>query len=73
MPEVFSFNSKQIADVLQRNIREYKTEVGVEEVGEVIEAGDGIARVFGLEDAEYGELVRFKHNVFGMVLNLNRA
>ena len=42
----------------------------MDEVGTVLEVGDGIARVFGLSNAQYGELVAFDNNLEGMVLNL---
>jgi len=42
----------------------------MDEVGTVLEVGDGIARVFGLSNAQYGELVSFDNNLEGMVLNL---
>ena len=48
MADILTLDPKQISDVLARTIASYKAEVGVEEVGEVISAGDGIARIKGL-------------------------
>ena len=47
----------EITDILKREIKEYDREVDVAETGTVLNAGDGIARVYGLENAVAGELV----------------
>src|SRR5262245_26699592 len=60
----------EITDILKREIREYDREIDVAETGTVLSIGDGIARVYGLENAMAGELVEFPGNVQGMVLNL---
>ena len=60
----------EITDILKREIREYGREIDVAETGTVLSVGDGIARVYGLEQAMAGELVEFTGNVQGMVLNL---
>ena len=60
----------EITDILKREIREYGREIDVAETGTVLSVGDGIARVYGLEQAMAGELVEFPGNVQGMVLNL---
>ncbi len=60
----------EITEIIKRQIADYETTVEVAEVGTVIQAGDGIARVFGLEKAMAGELLEFPHDVTGMVLNL---
>ena len=60
----------EISDILRRQIREYDREIDVAETGTVLSAGDGIARVYGLENALAGELVEFEGGVRGMVLNL---
>ncbi len=62
--------SKKILEVLKRNIDEYKPSAKFEEVGTVIETGDGIARVTGLPSAMYNEMLQFPNNVFGIALNL---
>ena len=60
----------EITDILKREIRDYGREVDVAETGTVLSAGDGIARVYGLENALAGELVEFANGLAGMVLNL---
>ena len=60
----------EITDILKREIREYDREIDVAETGTVLSAGDGIARVYGLDNALAGELVEFGDGLRGMVLNL---
>ena len=60
----------EITDILKREIKEYDREIDVAETGTVLSVGDGIARVFGLEQAMAGELVEFPGGLTGMVLNL---
>ena len=60
----------EITDILKREIKEYDREIDVAETGTVLSAGDGIARVYGLENALAGELVEFPGGLRGMVLNL---
>jgi F-type H+-transporting ATPase subunit alpha len=72
MPEILSVDSKKISDVLRRSIERYKAEISVEEVGEVIEAGDGIARIKGLPNCMAEEMLEFPNNIFGMALNLEQ-
>ncbi len=60
----------EISDIIKKQIEEYGREVEVRETGRVLSAGDGIARIHGLDSAAAGELLEFPHGVFGMVLNL---
>ena len=60
----------EITDILKREIKDYDREIDVAETGTVLSAGDGIARVYGLENALAGELVEFGGGLRGMVLNL---
>src|SRR3972149_922753 len=60
----------EITDILKREIKEYGREIDVAETGSVLSVGDGIARVYGLQNALAGELVTFPGDVSGMVLNL---
>ena len=62
----------EISDIIKRQLAGYEAEVDLQEVGRVIEVGDGIARVYGLEKAMAGELLQFPHDVVGMVLNLEQ-
>jgi len=72
MPETLSFDPKQISDVLHRSVSQYKSEVSVEEVGEVIDCGDGIARINGLPNCMAEEMLEFPHGIYGMALNLEQ-
>lgn len=62
----------EIASLLQKYIEEYRATVTVEESGEVLSVGDGIARVSGLHHAMTGELISFPKDVVGMVFNLEK-
>jgi F-type H+/Na+-transporting ATPase subunit alpha len=62
----------EISEIIKRQLAGYEAEVDLQEVGRVIEVGDGIARVYGLEKAMSGELLTFPHDVVGMVLNLEQ-
>ena len=61
---------EEISSVIKSQINNYKTRLEVSEVGTVMQVGDGIARVHGLEKAMAGELLEFTGGVYGMVLNL---
>ena len=71
MPEILSLNSKQIPTP-EAQRRGYKSEVSVQEVGEVIDCGDGIARIKGLPNCMAEEMLEFPNNIFGMALNLEK-
>jgi len=60
----------EIAELLRQRIESIDTSVSESNVGTVVEAGDGIARVFGLSEALAGELLEFPDEVLGMALNL---
>ena len=60
----------EITDILKREIKEYDREIDVAETGTVLSVGDGIARVYGLDQVMAGELVEFPGGINGMVLNL---
>src|SRR5712692_8725060 len=62
----------EISEIIKRQLAGYEAEVDLQEVGRVIEVGDGIARVYGLEKAMSGELLSFPHDVVGMILNLEQ-
>jgi F-type H+/Na+-transporting ATPase subunit alpha len=65
-----AIDSSQVTGILRETLKRYETKLDLRETGYVMQVGDGIARVFGLDRAVYGELVSFPHDVFGMVLNL---
>jgi F-type H+-transporting ATPase subunit alpha len=62
--------AEEISDIIKRQLQGYEAEVDLKEAGRVIEVGDGIARIYGLEKAIAGELLEFPSDVFGLVLNL---
>ena len=65
-----SLRPEEISSVIKEQIRGYSSKLDVSEVGTVIQVGDGIARIFGLNNAMSGELIEFASGVFGIVLNL---
>tara|TARA_B100001939_G_scaffold213339_1_gene183514 strand:- start:1757 stop:3334 length:1578 start_codon:yes stop_codon:yes gene_type:complete len=60
----------EVSAILKNQLAGFKVSTSLDEVGIVLEVGDGIARVYGLTHAEYGELVTFENGMDGMVLNL---
>ncbi len=60
----------EVSAILKKQLANFDESVSLEEVGTVLEVGDGIARVFGLTKVENGELVRFESGQEGLVLNL---
>ncbi len=60
----------EISSILKSQLKDADISQKMEETGLVLEVGDGIARVFGLSQVQYGELVKFESGVEGMVLNL---
>lgn len=64
-------NSAEIASLIKEQIKNYKSEVELDDVGTVISVGDGIALLYGLDKAMLGELLIFPHDVYGMVMNLD--
>ena len=62
--------ASEIASVLEAKIAESKANIDVAEVGRVLSVGDGIARVYGLDNVKYNEMVEFPNGVKGMALNL---
>ncbi|MBI2157788.1 MAG: F0F1 ATP synthase subunit alpha [Candidatus Rokubacteria bacterium] len=62
----------EISEIIKRQLAGYEAEVDLQEVGRVIEVGDGIARIYGLDRAMSGELLQFPGDVVGMVLNLEQ-
>ncbi len=62
---------EEISSILAEQINKYKGFIDVSEVGRVIQVGDGIARIYGLEHAMAGELLSFPGDVYGMVFDLS--
>lgn len=60
----------EVSAILKKQLKDFQTGSDVYEVGTVLQVGDGIARVYGLEKAMAGELIEFPNDVMGMVFNL---
>jgi F-type H+-transporting ATPase subunit alpha len=60
----------EISNILKEQIKNFGQEAEVSEVGQVLSVGDGIARVYGLDNVQAGEMVEFENGVRGMALNL---
>ena len=65
-----SFRPEEVSAILEQELERYEAKLETKSVGSVLSVGDGIARVWGLEDAMAGELIKFPGDVMGMVLNL---
>ncbi|MFQ5925575.1 MAG: F0F1 ATP synthase subunit alpha [Dehalococcoidia bacterium] len=61
---------EDIASIIRQQIEQFGTTVAMVDVGTVVEAGDGIARIHGLAGAKYNELLQFPNGVIGIALNL---
>jgi len=61
---------EEISSIIKQQIENYGAKIKTDDVGYVLQAGDGIARIYGLENCMYGELLEFENGVFGMALNL---
>lgn len=67
-----SIKAEEISTLLRQQIENYQAEMKVTDIGTVIEVGDGIARVHGLDNAMSGELLEFENGVMGMAQNLEQ-
>ncbi len=65
-------NPEEITAIIKEQIKNYQVDLNVDDIGTVIEVGDGIARIHGLEKAMSGELLEFDNGVFGLVQNLEQ-
>lgn len=63
-------NVAEISGLIKEGIHSFEKKVDVSEIGTVLSIGDGIARIYGLENAMSGELLEFPNKVYGMALNL---
>jgi len=66
-----TISASEITDALRRNVTEYTPVVGAQQVGRVVEVGDGIARVSGLPLAKVNELLEFADGTVGLAMNLD--
>ena len=60
----------EISEIIKRQIQSYGKQVELRETGTVLSAGDGIARIYGLDRVAAGELLQFPHDIYGLALNL---
>ena len=67
------FRVEEITSVIKQEIAQYKQKLDVSEVGRVVEVGDGIARLYGLDNAMAGELLEFANGATGQVFNLEEG
>jgi F-type H+-transporting ATPase subunit alpha len=60
----------EVSAILREELSQFKTEAELEEIGTVLQVGDGVARIYGLSNAQSGELLEFENGVTALVLNL---
>ena len=65
--------SDEIVSLLKKEIEDYAPQLEVDEVGSILEVGDGIARIFGLRNCMFAEMLEFPGDVFGIALNLEES
>jgi len=65
-----AFRPEEVSSILQKEIEKYQTKLEMESVGTILQVGDGIARIWGLEDCMMSELLQFPGDIIGIVLNL---
>ncbi len=61
---------EEISDIIKEKIDNYETKTKVDEIGYVVQASDGIAKIYGLENCMAGELIDFGNDIYGMAMNL---
>jgi F-type H+-transporting ATPase subunit alpha len=61
---------EEISSIIKSELENYKTQLKTDSIGTVLQVGDAIARIYGLDDIMVGEIVEFADNVFGMAVNL---
>ena len=61
---------EEVVQAIQKEVQKYDSKLHLESVGYVLQVGDGIARVYGLEEVMAGELVMFPDKTYGIALNL---
>jgi F-type H+-transporting ATPase subunit alpha len=65
-----AFRPEEVSSILQKEIEKYSTKIEMQSVGTILQVGDGIARIWGLDDAMQAELLQFPNDIIGIVLNL---
>ncbi len=64
--------AEEISQIIRDEIRDFDSKTKAVDTGTVLTVGDGVARVYGLEHAQSGELVEFHNGVKGLILNLDQ-
>ncbi len=67
-----SIHPDEISSIIRDKIDNFQFDIDIKETGKVVQVGDGIARVYGLEQVMAGEMVLFPNDIFGMALNLEQ-
>ena len=67
-----ALRAEEITSIIKKELSGYEEKLKMESVGTVLQIGDGIARVYGLDDCMYMELLEFPNGIFGVALNLER-
>ena len=62
--------AEEIAKLIKEKIEKFERQIDLKEIGVVLKVGDGVARVYGLENVEYGEIVKFENGTEGIAFNL---
>ena len=62
--------ASEISDILQKQLESVDMKAELEEIGTVLEVGDGVANIFGLDNVTSGELIEFENGVRGVAMNL---
>ena len=65
-----SIDASEISEILKKEITNFDSKAEISEIGTVLTVGDGIARVYGLDNVQAGEMVEFPDKIKGMALNL---
>ena len=67
-----ALGAEEITSIIKKELSGYEEKLKMESVGTILQIGDGIARVYGLDDCMYMELLEFPNGIFGVALNLER-
>ena len=68
-----NLKASEISDILLNQLKDIRGSVKLEEVGKVLQVSDGVARIYGLSQAESGELLEFENGVMAVVMTLRRT
>src|SRR2546425_11487058 len=65
-----SISTKEISEVIKERLKDFDATLVAADVGRIVAVGDGIAQIYGLQNAMAGELLEFPHETYGLALNL---